>query len=77
MLTEFFTSEEKEKLLTSYKRFSIEDPALVAKKTIAAVRKRKVVVVTSRLGRLVRLLSKIVPQRWIIRFVAKAANEKP
>ena len=77
MLTEFFTSEEREKLLSSYKRFSIEDPVLVAKKTIAAVRKRKVVVVTSLLGRLVRLFSKVVPQHWIIRFVAKAAKEKP
>lgn len=75
MLTDFFSTKEKEKLLSSYKRFAIEDPVHVAKKTISAVRKRKIVVVTSRLGKLVRLLAKIVPQRWIIRSVGKAARE--
>jgi short-subunit dehydrogenase len=72
MLTDFFTPEEKEKLLRSYKRFAIEDPSYVAEKTIAAVRKRKVVVVTSFLGKLVRLLSKILPHRWIIRLIGSA-----
>ncbi len=74
MLTEFFTQEEKENLLQSYKRFSIEDPAHVAKKTIAAVRKRKVVVVTSRLGRMVRLLAKVFPHRWIVRILGGAVK---
>ncbi len=72
MLTDFFTHEEREKLLRSYKRFAIEDPDCVAEKTIAAVRKRKVVVVTSFLGKLVRLLSKILPHRWIIRLIGSA-----
>lgn len=72
MLTDFFSLEEKEKLLASYKRYAIEDPAYVAEKTIAAVRKRKVVVVTSFLGKLVRLLSKILPHRWIIRLIGSA-----
>ena len=71
MLTDFFTPEE-EKLLRSYKRFAIEDPSYVAEKTIAAVRKRKVVVVTSFLGKLVRLFSKILPHRWIIRLIGSA-----
>lgn len=77
MLTDFFTPDEKEQLLSSYKRFSIEDPNTVAHKTIAAVRKRKVVVVTSGLGKLVRLLAKVVPHRWIVRFIAGTTKEKP
>lgn len=69
MLTDFFTHEEKERLLASYKRWGIENPDRVAAKTLGTVRKRKVVVVTSLSGRLVRVLSKIVPVKWVTRYL--------
>ncbi len=77
MLTEFFSVEAKKELLASYKRFAIEDPDRVAEKTISAVRRRKVVVVTSRLGRLVRFLAKVVPHRWIVRLIGGTVKQKP
>ncbi len=73
MLTEFFTEEEKEQLLKSFKKLGIEDPDRVARKTIEAVRRRKIVVVTSKTGKLIRLLAKIVPTGWIVRFLGKRA----
>ncbi len=69
MLTDFFTEEQKKALLSSYKRFGIEDPDRVAEKTLQAIRRKKGVVVTSPSGRLIRFLSKILPAGWIIHFI--------
>lgn len=69
MLTSFFSQEEKEALLNSYKRLGIEDPARVVKKSLAAVRRGKSVVVTSFAGKLIRILAKILPAGLIIRLI--------
>ncbi len=69
MLTNFFTKEEKEALMTSYKRLGIEDPARVADKSLAAIRRGKAVVVTSFAGRMIRILAKLLPAGLIIRLI--------
>lgn len=75
MLTEFFTEEEKVRLLKSFKKLGIEDPDRVARKTIEAVRRRKIVIVTSKTGKLIRLLAKILPTSWIVRFLGKQSDK--
>ncbi len=70
MLTDFFTAEQKEALLKSYKRFGIEDPVRVARKTLAAMRRNKSVVVTSPAGKLIRLAAKVLPAGWLLRMIS-------
>ena len=70
MLTEFFTAEQKEALLKSYKRFGIEDPVRVAQKTLVAMRRNKGVVVTSPVGKLIRLAAKVLPTGWLLRMIS-------
>ncbi len=69
MLTSFFSEEEKEALLNSYKRLGIEDPALVAEKTLAAVRRGEALVVTSLAGKMIRLASRLFPTGLLIRMI--------
>lgn len=69
MLTSFFSQEEKEALLRSYKRLGIEDPAKVAEKSLRALRKNQGVVVTSLTGKGIRLLAKILPKSWILPWI--------
>lgn len=70
MLTDFFTAEQKEALLKSYKRLGIEDPARVAQKTLAAMRRNKSVVVTSPTGKLIRLAAKLLPAGLLLRMIS-------
>ena len=55
--------------MTSYKRLGIEDPARVADKSLAAVRRGKSVVVTSFAGKMIRILAKLLPAGLIIRLI--------
>lgn len=68
MLTDFFSPQQKQALLHSYKRLGLEEPGKVAEKTLAAMRRRRGVVVTSPAGRLIRLLAKVVPTSLLLRF---------
>lgn len=70
MLTDFFSAEQKEALLKSYKRFGIEDPGRVAQKTLAAMRRNRGVVVTSPAGKLIRLAAKVLPAGWLLRMIS-------
>ncbi|MGI6158090.1 MAG: SDR family NAD(P)-dependent oxidoreductase [Saccharofermentanales bacterium] len=69
MLTDFFSDDAREDLLHSYKRIAIEDVDEVAQKTLDAMRRRRVVVVTSPWGRLIRFFGKIIPTGWILRWI--------
>ncbi len=69
MLTDFFTSQQKEALLKSYKRFGIEDPDRVAEKTLAAMRRDKGLVVTSPSGKLIRLAAKLLPTGLLLKWI--------
>lgn len=70
MLTDFFTAQQKEALLKSYKRLGIEDPARVAQKTLVAMRHNKSVVVTSLTGKLIRLAAKVLPTGLMLRMIS-------
>lgn len=69
MMTNFFSPEEKDAFQNSFKRISIEDPDVVAKKTLAAVERGKKVIVTGGWGKCIRMVARIVPTSWMIRIV--------
>ncbi len=69
MMTNFFSPEEKDAFQNSFKRISIEDPDVVAKKTLAAVERGRKVIVTGGWGKCIRIAARIVPTSWLIRIV--------
>lgn len=69
MMTNFFSPEEKDAFQNSFKRISIEDPDVVAKKTLAAVERGKKVIVTGGWGKCIRIVARIVPTSWMTRIV--------
>ncbi|NLA71176.1 MAG: SDR family NAD(P)-dependent oxidoreductase [Clostridiaceae bacterium] len=69
MFTDFLTEGQKQARLNSYKRFGIEDPDLVAEKTLAAMRRDKAVVVTSLTGKAIRVAAKLLPTGWVVSWI--------
>ncbi len=69
MLTSFFSEDQKEALLNSYKRLGLEDPAQVAEKTLTAVRRGRGLVVTSPAGKMIRLAARLLPTGLLIRMI--------
>lgn len=74
MMTDFFTSEEKEAFQKSYKRLSIEDPDVVVQKTLEAVERGRRLIVTGGWGKAIHIISRLIPISWMTRIIAKLSS---